>query len=151
MRRDPRIINLYDRPLYPRPCYPAHRYAGPRGGGAPVLASVSIVVFVGIFFWLYDAIANREPLAIPEFTGAAVSQRAVVYEPVPAPDMNSEAVAFANADAPRRVVHEEPRGVSIAPQAKSARAARSGPALSSEGARTFAEANQTGQIRTHGF
>jgi hypothetical protein len=157
MRRDPRIINLYDRPLYPRPSFPAHRYAGPRGGGAPVLASVMIVAFVAGFFWAYDAIMLRKPLAIPVFPGAAAaSYRGTGYEPVPAPDMSSEAVAFANADAPRLVVQDEPRSAAIAPQGRSAEAAvRAGapaPRLSREAAQAFAQApNPVGHIRTHGF
>lgn len=161
MRRDPRIINLYDRPLYARPSYAAHRYVAPRGGGAPVLASATIIAVVGIFFWAYDAIAHRDPLAIPEFMPAAGSQRGAAYQPAPAPDMKSEAVTFANADAPQHVRHEKPKALAIAPQGNSAVAAQdakraAASSLSGEAAQAFALANTDRgvaryQIKTHGF
>jgi hypothetical protein len=161
MRRDPRIINLYDRPLYSRSCFPAHRYRAPTSNGAPVLASVAIVTFVSIFFWAYGAIAHREPLHIPLLTETGASERRAAYQPAPAPDMRSEAVAFANADAPKNTkplqieTKDDSPAVAIAPQSRSAVAQNAAKPPVSEapghGARAFASTSVFDRIRVHGF
>jgi len=72
MRRDPGIINLYDRPLYSRRSRVSHR-DDPAGFGTNLLVCTAIVALTGGFFWLYDAVAHRQPPFVPALTQPAVA------------------------------------------------------------------------------
>ena len=98
-RRDPRIINLYDKPLYNRrPVAPA---APTLGLGSALLSCATIVLATAGIFWTYDAIFHREPAFVP-----ALAQVAPGPQPlrpildVPVPDMTSAEVLRANEDVP---------------------------------------------------
>jgi hypothetical protein len=103
MRRDPRIINLHDKPSHPRRVL-AYR-DDPPGYGTPLIACLAIVAFTGGFFWLYDAVAHRDAPFVPALTQPAAASiytwRAVPA--VPAPDMHAPAVTLANSDVPAQV------------------------------------------------
>jgi hypothetical protein len=99
MRRDPKIINLYDRPLYPRPRFSAHREDRNEYGSA-LLACLAITVVIAGFFWIYDAIAHRGPPFVPVLSETVPAFRSRLANESPVPDMASPAVALANADVP---------------------------------------------------
>jgi hypothetical protein len=99
MHRNPRIINLYDKPLHPR-CAPA-RHTEASNLGTRLLACAAITVATVGFFWTYDAIAHRDSLSIPSFAHVATSERRPVYTTETlAPDMNAPEIVRANADVP---------------------------------------------------
>ena len=99
MRRDPRIINLYDKPPHPRRA-PA-RHAEPSSLGTALLSCAAITLATASFFWAYDAIAHRDGLYVPSSARAATSERRSVQAPETlVPDMNAPEVVRANADVP---------------------------------------------------
>ena len=111
MRRDPLIINLHDKPQSRRSY---RRYTAPPSASAAsaVLMCAAIAGCVAVFFWVYDATAHREPSFVPALArdvGAgprgALAATILIPPEVPAPDLNSPAVALANADVPRRPNH----------------------------------------------
>jgi hypothetical protein len=59
-----------------------------------------LTLFVGSFFWLYDALAHRGPPYVPSAMTKLHHQEYsyLVVPEAPAPDMESAAVRFANAD-----------------------------------------------------
>jgi len=104
MRRDPLIINLHDKPQSRRSC---RRYTAPPSASAAsaVLMCAAIAGCVAVFFWVYDATAHREPsFALARDVGAgprgALAATILIPPEVPAPDLDSPAVALANADVP---------------------------------------------------
>jgi hypothetical protein len=103
MQRDPLIIHLYDKP-HRRRSHAQHSVAPPDYGSA-VLSCTAIVLFVGVFFWAYDAIAHRETPFVPAMTAAYAPRSSLVAAKLippeaPAPDLHSPAVSLANADVP---------------------------------------------------
>jgi hypothetical protein len=106
MRRDSRIINLYDKPHPSRAS--VRRHSGPSpGAGTAVLACGAIAGCVAVFFWVYDAMVHREPSFVPALArdvaaGPRSASAATILIPpeAPAPDLHSPAVALANADVP---------------------------------------------------
>jgi hypothetical protein len=101
MRRDPRLINIYDKPLHRRPLV-ARRTSASFGYGTAILTCVAIVVTTGAFFWLYDAVAHSGTTFAPPTHTAAHARTDVLRVPpaVPAPDMNAPEVLRAEADVP---------------------------------------------------
>lgn len=98
-RRDPRIINLYDKPLYCRR-RPVWREARALGLGSALLSCAAITLATAAFFWTYDAIVHRDAAYVP-----ALAQEASITSSsprpsldVPVPDMKSAEVVRANAD-----------------------------------------------------
>ena len=61
MVRDPRLINIYDKPRRRRALV-ACRTPASSDYGTAILASVAIVLATGAFFWLYDAVAHSEDI-----------------------------------------------------------------------------------------
>jgi hypothetical protein len=103
MRRDPLNIHLYDKPERRR-SYTQHSVAEPDYGSA-LLSCAAIALFVGLFFWAYDAIAHRESPFVPAMTTASAPRSSTVTfkltpPQAPAPDLHSPAVLLANADVP---------------------------------------------------
>jgi hypothetical protein len=99
MHRDPRIINLYDKPLHLRQA-PA-RHAEASNLGTRLLACAAITLATVGFFWTYDAIAHRDSLSVPSFTHVATSERRPVRTlETLVPDMNAPEILRANADVP---------------------------------------------------
>jgi hypothetical protein len=90
MRRDPRIINLYDRPLYSRRSRVSHR-DDPAGYGTNLLACTAIVALTGGFFWLYNAVAHRETPFMPAQSAAASANPSGPPTAIPAPGLNRPA------------------------------------------------------------
>jgi type IV secretory pathway VirB10-like protein len=101
MRRDPRLINIYDRPLHRRPLV-ARRTSTSFGYGTAILMCVAIVLTTGAFFWLYDAVAHSGTTFAPPTHTAARARIDVMRVPAaaPAPDMNAPEVLHAEADVP---------------------------------------------------
>ena len=106
MRRAPLIINLHDKPQSRRSY---RRYTAPpsASGATAALMCAAIAGCVAVFFWVYDATAHREPSFVPALArdvGAgppAALAAAMLIPPVaPPPDLDSPAVALANADVP---------------------------------------------------
>jgi hypothetical protein len=99
MRRDPRIINLYDKPLHPRRALAQH--ADAPSLGTTLLSCVAITLATAGFFWGYDAIAHRDHPFVPSLAHAATSERRPVrmLETL-VPDMNAPEIVRANADVP---------------------------------------------------
>ena len=110
MRRDPLIIHLYDKP-HRRRSYSQHSVAPPDYGSA-VLACAAIILFVGVFFWAYDAIAHRETPFVPTTAASAPRSSLVAAKRIPpeapAPDLHSPAVSLANADVPQELLATAP-------------------------------------------
>src|SRR3954468_9730965 len=110
MRRDPRIINLYDKPLRPRRVPARHEESSSLG--MTLLSCAAITLATMSFFWGYDAIAHRAGVSVPLSNNVATSER----RPVGAleslvPDMNAPEIVRANADVPpsafrKTVAHE---------------------------------------------
>jgi len=106
VRRNQPIINLYDRPLYPRPSY-SSRHLNPIEYPRPVLSY--LVVAGGLLYcaiYLVNGLSERRPVRLE--AAAAKLERADAVpirraSEAPAPDMASENVRFAAADA--RVSH----------------------------------------------
>ena len=105
MWRDPRLINVYDKPLHRRPSV-ARGTAASFGYGTAILASAAIVLATGLFFWLYDAVAHSGTSFAPPTQTAARARIDVLRVPTaaPAPDMRSPAVLRAEADVPPQPV-----------------------------------------------
>src|SRR5690242_9980684 len=100
MRRDPRLINLHDKPLYPR--YAPARYTETSSVGTTLLACAAITLATVGFFWTYDAIAHRDSVFVPTFSPVATGEhRYVPTSEALAPDMNAPAIVRANADVPQ--------------------------------------------------
>ena len=108
MRRNQAIINLYDRPLYPRPSY-SSRHLNPIEYPRPIL---SYLVITGALLYcavyLVSGLYERRPVRLE--TAPAKLERAdavpILRAPeAPAPDMSSEEVRFAAADAPISHAH----------------------------------------------
>jgi hypothetical protein len=121
MRRNPRLINLKDKPLYPRPRL-APRRDDSAGYGAPLLSCLAIVLVTGGFFWLYGAIAYREPPYMPAVMAspAVPGYPVTASRPLPPPDMSSLAAALAHADAhaPTEAARQEPVKTAEQPRKK---------------------------------
>ena len=106
-------------------------------------------------------IATSQRSGLPESSYRPDDVQILTTVPAPAPDMRSEAVAFANADAPRNTkplqneTKDEPSAVAIAPQSRSAvaqhAAKRPVSEVPSNGARAFASTTFFDRIRVHGF
>src|SRR5690242_313756 len=103
MRRDTRLISIYDKPLQRRPSV-ARAVSASSEYGTAILACVAIVLTTTAFFWIYDAVArSRMPFVPP--THAGIHARTDVLRvpiAVPAPDMNAPEVRHAEADVPRQ-------------------------------------------------
>ena len=104
MRRDPRIINLHDKPQSRRP-YQRHTVPPSSSVASAILICAAIAGCVAAFFWVYDAMAHRGPsIVLGRGVGAsphgAMAAAKLVPPEVPAPDLHSPAVALANADVP---------------------------------------------------
>jgi hypothetical protein len=101
MRRDLRLINIYDKPLHRRPL---RAYTMPASSeyGTAILASVAIMLATGAFFWLYDAVAHSGTAYAPTTHAAARPRVDIsrVSPAAPAPDMNAPEVLHAEADVP---------------------------------------------------
>ena len=117
MRRNQTIINLYDRPLYPRPSY-SSRHLNPIEYPRPVLSY--LVVAGGVLYcaiYLVNGLSERRPVRL-EAAAAKLERADAVPIPraseAPAPDMASENVRFAAADAP--VSHTHAAKTSEAPK-----------------------------------
>src|SRR5882757_6781502 len=99
MRRDPRIINLYDEPLHPRRALVQDAVAP--GLGTTLLSCAAITLATMAFFWGYDAIAHRDNAFVPVLAHSAVINQSQSPAPeVPVPDMTSPEIVRANADVP---------------------------------------------------
>jgi len=97
MQRDPRIINLYDKPLHPR--HAPARHADALSLGTRLLACVAITLATVGFFWTYDAIAHRDSRSVTSFTNVATSEHRPIRTPETlVPDMNAPEILRANAD-----------------------------------------------------
>jgi hypothetical protein len=106
MRRDPLIINLHDKPQSRRSY---RRYTAPpsASGATAALMCAAIAGCVAVFFWVYDATAHREPSFVPALARdvgagppAALAATILIPPVAPPPDLDSPAVALANADVP---------------------------------------------------
>jgi hypothetical protein len=108
MRRDFQFIHLYDRPSRLRPPLGIRRI--PDKSTFPLGACLILTTFVIAFFWIYDLVAHRELPYVPNRTATLSYGRQHasprVASDVPAPDMNSPAVALANADVPSQMKSE---------------------------------------------
>ena len=111
MRRDPLIINLHDKPQSRRSY---RRYTAPPSASAAsaVLMCTAIAGCVAVFFWVYDATAHRRVFLLPALArdvGAgprgALAATILIPPEVPAPDLNSPAVALTPTCRPRRPNH----------------------------------------------
>jgi hypothetical protein len=105
MRRDRQIINLYDKPLFPRPRL---RPDSVDSCGTIVLCACLVVTLLATgFFFIYGTIAHPGPFYVPTMMAQPPDGQGsrLVAPEVPAPDMGSPEIAFANADVPeeRRV------------------------------------------------
>jgi hypothetical protein len=99
MQRNPRIINLRDKPLYPRHAPARHSEAS--NLGTRLLSCAAITLATAGFFWAYDAIAHRDSPSVPSFTRVATSERHPVRTvETLIPDMNAPEILRANADVP---------------------------------------------------
>jgi hypothetical protein len=99
MHRDPRIINLHDKPLHPR--HAPARHAEASNLGTRLLSCAAITLATVGFFWAYDAIAHRDSVSVPTFTHVTTSERRAVRTPESlVPDMNAPEILRANADVP---------------------------------------------------
>lgn len=99
MRRNPRIINLYDKPLHPRLARARHDDAS--GLGTPLLLCAAIALATVGFFWGYDAIVHRDTLFLPSAAHADTTGPRPVRASEPlVPDMNAPEIVRANADVP---------------------------------------------------
>lgn len=99
MQRDPRMINLHDKPLYPRRA-PA-RQAGVSSLGTTLLSCAAITLATVGFFWAYDAVAHRDSPSVPSFAHGTTSERRPVRTlETLVPDMNAPEIVRANADVP---------------------------------------------------
>lgn len=104
MRRDP-LINLHDKPQSRRSCL-RHKAPPSHSAASAVLMCAAIAGCVAVFFWVYDAVAHREPSFVlardvgagPR--GASPSTALLIPPEAPPPDLDSPAVALANADVP---------------------------------------------------
>jgi hypothetical protein len=103
MRRDPRLINIHDKPLHRRPLV-ACRTPASSDYGTAILGSVAIVLATGAFFWLYDAVAHSGTSFAPPMHTAVRARTDVSRVPpeVPEPDMNAPEVRRAEADVPQQ-------------------------------------------------
>ena len=105
MRRDPLIINLYDKPQHPR--RPPARHVEPSSWGTALLCCTAITLATAGFFWGYDALAHRDGLYLPSSARAATTERRPLRAiETPAPDMNSPEVVRANADVPPSAIQK---------------------------------------------
>ena len=141
--RDPRLINLYDKPLQRRLLI-ARRSSASSGAGTAILAGTAIVLATGAFFWLYDAVAHSGTPYVPPTHAAVHARTDVLRVPpaVPAPDMSAPEVRRAEADVPPQPVavahssgEQKPAVVASARKRKVARPARH---LSPEARQAFA-------------
>lgn len=122
MGRKQPIINLYDRPLYPRPSY-SSRHLNPIEYPRPVLSY--LVVAGGLLYcaiYLVNGLSERRTVRLE--AAAARLERADAVpiaraSEAPAPDMASEDVRFAAADAPVSHTHaaKTPEATKIAVKA----------------------------------
>jgi len=120
-RKQP-IINLYDRPLYPPPSY-SSRHLNPIEYPRPVLSC--LVVAGGLLYcviYLVNGLSERRMVRLE--AAAARLERADAVpiaraSEAPAPDMASEDVRFAAADAPVSHTHaaKTPEATKIAVKA----------------------------------
>jgi hypothetical protein len=103
------IINLYDQPLYPRPSY-ASRHLDPIEYPRPILSCLVVTgALLYCAIYLVSGLYERRPVRLQ--TAPVKLERAdavpVLRAPeAPAPDMSSEDVRFAAADA--SVSHANP-------------------------------------------
>jgi hypothetical protein len=101
MRRNKTIINLYDEPLYPRPTY-SGRNLEPSARRRPLM---SYFVLMGAVLYcviyLVDGVSGRRIPSHASEPDLQQSQAVQVLSALdaPAPDMSSEEVRFAEADA----------------------------------------------------
>ena len=101
MRRNRLLINLTDKPNRNRPSSCSRRLTSSGDGVSRACACALILAVTVAGFWTYGLIAHREPAYaslrahIVETRSDRVSTPAAI-----APDMNSDAVRYANADVP---------------------------------------------------
>ena len=97
-RRDPRIINLYDKPVFPRPRPKLRSSTSSTLGTTLLLCSMIAVGTVG-FLGAYGVIVHRESIFVPVIAEEAKPvQFWDVSGEAPKPDMHSSAVMTAEAD-----------------------------------------------------
>jgi hypothetical protein len=100
MRHDPRLLSLYAKQLQER----QRREAGwpaPNDYREILFSCFAVVLIVAGFFWAYGAITHREvPYVLAIDADQSLVRDAGLAAQVPAPDMNSPAVALANEDVP---------------------------------------------------
>jgi hypothetical protein len=101
MRRDKTIINLYDKPLYPRPTY-SGRNLKPVAYRRPLISYFVLMgaLLYGVIY-LVDGVSGRP---IPSHASEPDLQQPLAVQVLsaldaPVPDMSSEEVRFAEADA----------------------------------------------------
>ena len=95
MRRDPRILALYEKALDDRrPRAPAPAGLSP---GDTILACTAITLTTAVFFWAYDALVHRDPIFVPSLQQVTYTQTLAAPE-VPVPNMRSPEIIRANAD-----------------------------------------------------
>jgi hypothetical protein len=110
MRREPPLINLYDKPLRTRPAFCSHHRTWSGDGYSRLCACALVLAFTFVCFWGYDLVAHREPTSGPLRAQAVEYRSDRLSTPVAvAPDMNSDAVRHANADVPAALQRSEQR------------------------------------------
>ena len=102
MRRNQTIINLRDRPLYPRPSY-SSRHLKPIEYPRPILSYFVIagaLLYCAVYLvnGLYELRPIRSAAATPLHLERTKAVPILTAPEVPAPDMSSEDVRFAEAD-----------------------------------------------------
>ena len=101
-RNQTTIIHLRDRPLYPRPSY-SSRHLKPIEYPRPVLSSIVLAgALLYCVVYLVSGLIERPPVAsakAPSHVARVAAVPVLVTPDAPAPDMASEDVRFAAADA----------------------------------------------------
>jgi hypothetical protein len=154
MRHRYPIINLRDKPMYRRPSMWSHHYAAPQGHRATLAAISLLVVLIGGvsgYTYFLRPTLPAAPILTPQ--GGWHDSRAealrLVAPSAPEPDMDSPAVAFADADVPKDLVARvaaafkppEPpvvREIAAVEPAKKKRKVRAARRLSPEAADSYA-------------
>jgi uncharacterized membrane protein len=124
MRRNPLLIDLIDKPMRTRPSFCSHHRTSSGDGVIRVCVCALILVMTVACFWIYDLIAHRGPsYAAPLRAHVVETRRDRHSTPAAiAPDMNSDAVRFANAD-----VAAEPQRSELKPESPKAKHAAAPP------------------------
>ena len=102
MRRNQTIINLYDRPLYPRPSYSSRNLNPIKYPRSTLSCLVVTGALLYCAVYLVSGLYERRPVrveAAPAKLERADAVPILSVPEAPAPDMSSEDVRFAAADA----------------------------------------------------